>query len=54
MISTLDERMKDLAMQAYLEWRVHAVGVEEAYERWARGRRDEAAAAFVRYRWRSI
>ena len=44
------ERLKDLAMEAYLEWRVVCSAVDEAYECWARGPRDEAAAAFRRYR----
>ena len=44
------ERHRDLAMEAYLEWRVVCCAVDEAYERWDRGPRDQAAAAFVRYR----
>jgi hypothetical protein len=44
------ERLKDLAMEAYLEWRVVCSAVDEAYECWDRGPRDQAAAAFVRYR----
>ena len=32
MTGTLDERMTELAMETYLEWRALSVGVEEAYE----------------------
>jgi hypothetical protein len=44
------ERLKDQAMEAYLEWRVVCSAVDEAYECWNRGPRDQAADAFVRYR----
>ena len=44
------ERQRDLAMEAYLEWRVICSAVDEAYECWDSGPRDQAAAAFVRYR----
>jgi len=49
MTRTLDKRVTDLAMETYLEWRALSVAVEEAYERWARAPRDQAAAAFLRY-----
>ena len=47
---TLDQRMTELAMETYLEWRALSVAVEEAYERWGRAPRDQAAAAYLGYR----
>jgi hypothetical protein len=49
MTRTLDKRMTELAMETYPEWRALSVAVEEAYERWARAPRDQAAAAYLGY-----
>ena len=48
---TLNERMSDLAIEAYVEWRVLCAAVQEAYDHWARVPREQAAAAFLHYRW---
>jgi hypothetical protein len=44
------DNLKDLAMEAYLRWRVGCSCVDDAYASWAHGPRDEATAAYRRYR----
>jgi hypothetical protein len=49
MIRTVDERIMDQAIDAYVLWREHCVAVEEAYAAWAHAPRADAGAAFLRY-----
>lgn len=37
-------------MDAYCEWREFCVAVQDAYDRWVRATRSQAAAAFQEYR----
>jgi hypothetical protein len=46
----LDKRLVDEAMDAYVDWREECAGVWNAYERWARAPRIDAAGAFLAYR----
>ena len=38
------------AMDAYREWRDFCIAVQDAYDRWVRAPRSQAAAAFQEYR----
>jgi hypothetical protein len=46
----LDKQLVDEAIEAYVDWREECAGVWDAYERWARAPRIDAAGAFSAYR----
>ena len=46
----VDKQLVDEAMDAYVDWREECAGVWDAYERWARAPRIDAAGAFSAYR----
>jgi hypothetical protein len=50
MSATIDKRLVDDAMEAYVDWLQQSVAVQDAYDRSARAPRDATAAAFLRYR----
>jgi hypothetical protein len=50
MNATIDKRLVDDAMEAYVDWLQQSVAVQDAYDRWARAPRDATAAAFLQYR----
>jgi hypothetical protein len=50
MSATIDNRLLDEAMEAYVDWLQQSVAVQDAYDRWARAPREDAAAAFLQYR----
>ena len=50
MSTTIDNRLVDDAMEAYVDWLQQSVAVQDAYDRWARAPRDAAANAFLQYR----
>lgn len=50
MSTTIDNRLVDDAMEAYVDWLQQSVAVQDAYDRWARAPRDAAADAFLEYR----
>jgi hypothetical protein len=50
MSTTIDNRLVDDAMEAYVDWLQQSVAVQDAYDRWARGPRDSTANAFLEYR----
>ena len=45
-----DKQLVDETMDAYVDWREECAGVWDAYERWARAPRIDAAGAFSAYR----
>jgi hypothetical protein len=49
MSATIDNWLVDEAMEAYLDWLQQSVAVQDAYDRWVRAPRDDAAAAFLQY-----
>jgi hypothetical protein len=46
----VDKQLVDEAMDAYVDWREECAGVWDAYERWARAPKIDAARAFSAYR----
>ena len=46
----VDNQLVDEAIDAYVDWRQESAGVWDAYERWARAPRVDAAGAFSAYR----
>ena len=46
----VDTELVDEAIDAYVDWRQESAGVWDAYERWARAPRVDAAGAFSAYR----
>ena len=46
----VDNQLVDEAIGAYVDWREESAGVWDAYERWARAPRVDAAGAFSAYR----
>ena len=46
----VDKQLVDEVMDAYVDWREECAGVRDAYERWARAPRIDAAGAFSAYR----
>ena len=46
----LDKQLIDEAIETYVDWREECAGVWDAYERWARAPRIDAAGAFSAYR----
>jgi hypothetical protein len=50
MSRTIDERMMNVSLKAYVEWRRLSVAVQAAYDDWKCAPREKAAAAFLRYR----
>ena len=46
----VDKQLVDEAIGAYVDWREESAGVWDAYERWARAPRVDAAGAFSAYR----
>ena len=46
----VDKQLVDEAIDAYVDWREECVGVWDAYERWARAPKIDAAGAFSAYR----
>jgi len=46
----VDKQLVDEAMDAYVDWREECAGVWDAYERWTRAPRIDAACAFSAYR----
>jgi hypothetical protein len=46
----VERQLVDEAIEAYVEWREECVGVWDAYERWARAPKVDAAGAFSAYR----
>ena len=46
----VDKKLVDAAMEAYVGWREESAEVWDAYERWARASRIDAAGAFSAYR----
>jgi hypothetical protein len=49
MSTTIDKRIVDDAMDAYVDWREGCLAVQDAYDRWTRASRSETAAAFLEY-----
>jgi hypothetical protein len=49
MSTTIDKRIVDEAMDAYVDWREHSLAVQDAYDRWTRASRSAAAGAFLEY-----
>ena len=49
MTTTIDKRIVDEVMEAYVDWREQSVAVQDAYDRWARAPRSQSAAAFMDY-----
>jgi hypothetical protein len=49
MSTTIDKRLVDEAMDAYVDWRELCLDVQSAYERWERAPRREARVAFRDY-----
>jgi hypothetical protein len=49
MSGTIDDRLVDEAMDAYVGWREICGDLRDAYERWTRAPRSRAAAAFAQY-----
>src|SRR3954451_7418271 len=47
MSTTIDNRVVDEAMEAYVDWLQQSVAVQDAYDHWARAPRDATAAAFL-------
>jgi hypothetical protein len=45
-----DKQLVDETIDAYVYWREESAGVWDAYERWARAPRVDAAGAFSAYR----
>lgn len=45
-----DKQLVDEATDAYVDWREECAGVWDAYERWARAPKIDAAGAFSAYR----
>ena len=50
MKKSIDERLVDEAIEAYVDWREERVSVWDAYERWACGPLEDASFAFSAYR----
>ena len=46
----VDKQLVDEVMGAYVDWREECAGVWDAYERWARAPKIDAAGAFSAYR----
>lgn len=46
----VDKQSVDEAIGAYVDWREESAGVWDAYERWARAPRVDAAGTFSAYR----
>ena len=46
----VEKQLVDEAIDAYVDWREECVGVWDAYERWARAPKVDAAGAFSAYR----
>lgn len=46
----VEKQLVDEAIDAYVDWREECVGVWDAYERWARAPKIDAAGAFSAYR----
>jgi hypothetical protein len=49
MSTTIDKRLVDEAMDAYVDWRELCLDVQSAYERWERAPRSQAGIAFRDY-----
>jgi hypothetical protein len=50
MSEQVDKQLADEALEAYVDWREECAGVWDAYERWARAPKIDAAVAFSAYR----
>jgi hypothetical protein len=50
MSEQVDKQLVDEAMDAYVDWREECAELRNAYERWARAPRIDAAGAFSAYR----
>ena len=50
MKKSIDERLVDEAIEAYVDWREERASVWDAYERWTCARLEDAAFAFSAYR----
>jgi hypothetical protein len=50
MEAQVDKQLVDEAMDAYVDWREECAEVWDAYERWARAPKIDAAGAFAAYR----
>ena len=46
----VDKQLVDEAIEAYVDWREDCAEVWDAYERWARAPKTDAAGAFSAYR----
>ena len=46
----VDKQLVDETIDAYVDWREESAGVWDAYERWARAPRIDAAGTFSAYR----
>jgi hypothetical protein len=46
----VDKQLVDEAIEAYVDWREECAEVWDAYERWARAPKIDAAGAFSAYR----
>jgi hypothetical protein len=46
----VDKQLVDEAIEAYVDWREECAAVWDAFDRWARARGVDAAAAFSAYR----
>ena len=49
MTKQVDEQLVDEAIEAYVDWREECAEVWDAYERWARATKIDAAGAFSAY-----
>ena len=49
MNTATESRRTDEAMIAYVEWLQLSVAVQDAYDRWRRGPRGDAAVSFAAY-----
>jgi hypothetical protein len=50
MSATIDNRLVDDAMEAYVDWLQQSVAVQDAYDHWARAPHHATVAAFLQYR----
>jgi hypothetical protein len=50
MSTSVDKRLVDEAVDAYVDWRVECLAVRDAYARWTTAPRPDARLAFLAYK----